>query len=102
MKIYNRVDFGERLSGFEIRITERPVRDGTSSNRCGELKHICQNSSNVVICRPPVTGRYVTIVIPGSKKVLTLCEVQVYGRSVLGTIFVSVWYKCGLAGASSR
>ena len=31
-----------------------------------------------------MVGRYVTIVIPGEKKVLTLCEVEVYGVSVLG------------------
>ena len=102
VKIYNRKDLGERLCCFEIRITESPVRNGTTSDRCGELKHIHQNSNDVVICRPPVTGRYVTIVIPGSKKVLTLCEVRVYGTSVLGKMFVSVWYKRGLAGAPGR
>ena len=102
VKIYNRVDFGERLSGFEIRITERPVHDGGTGNRCGELKHICEDSDDVVICRPPVTGRYVTIVILGRRKILTLCEVQVYGTTVLGKMFVSVWYKRGLAGAPGR
>ena len=29
-------------------------------------------------------GRYVTVVIPGEKKTLTLCEIEVYGTSVLG------------------
>ena len=33
---------------------------------------------------PEVIGRYVTIFIPGDKKILTLCEVEVYGISVLG------------------
>jgi hypothetical protein len=31
-----------------------------------------------------VIGRYVTVVIPGEKKTLTLCEIEVYGTSVLG------------------
>jgi hypothetical protein len=31
-----------------------------------------------------VVGRYVTVVIPEEKKTLTLCEVEVYGTSVLG------------------
>ncbi len=31
-----------------------------------------------------MVGRYVTVVIPGEKKTLTLCEVEVYGASVLG------------------
>ena len=97
VKIYNRSN--QRLCGFEIRVTESSVHDETTSNRCEELKPICQNSSDVVICRPPVTGRYVTIVIPGSHKILTLCEVQVYGTNVLGKMFVSVWYKCSLADA---
>ena len=33
---------------------------------------------------PEVIGRYVTIFIPGEKETLTLCEVEVYGTSVLG------------------
>ena len=93
VKIYNSKYIGERLCGFEIRVTESPVHDGATINRCGELKHIRQNSDDVVICRPPVTGRYVTIVIPGSDKYLILCEVQVYGTSVLGKMYVSVLYK---------
>ena len=100
VKIYNRSN--QRLCGFEIRVTESPVHDGATINRCGELKQSRRNSDDVVICRPPVTGRYVTIVIPGSKKILTLCEVQVYGTSVLGKMYVSVWYECGLAGAPGR
>ena len=31
-----------------------------------------------------MVGRYVTVVIPEEKKTLTLCEVEVYGTSVLG------------------
>ena len=33
---------------------------------------------------PKVIGRYVTVFIPGKNKILTLCEVEVYGTSVLG------------------
>ena len=33
---------------------------------------------------PEVIGRYVTVFIPGEDKVLTLCEVEVYGTGVLG------------------
>ena len=33
---------------------------------------------------PEVIGRYVTVFIPGKNKILTLCEVEVYGTSVLG------------------
>ena len=98
VRIYNRDIVGERLCGFEIRITENLDHDGATSNRCGELKHIRQNSDDVVICRPPVIGRYVTIVIPGSQKILTLCEVQVYGTSVLGKMFVSVWDNVQFSG----
>ena len=34
-------------------------------------------------CVKPVTGRFVTITIPGNRKVLTLCEVLVYGKPAL-------------------
>ncbi|CAB4039940.1 neurotrypsin, partial [Paramuricea clavata] len=38
----------------------------------------------IVSCKPAVVGRYVTVVIPGENKILTLCEVEVYGAGVLG------------------
>ena len=33
---------------------------------------------------PEIIGRYVTVFIPGEDKILALCEVEVYGTSVLG------------------
>ena len=29
-------------------------------------------------CHPPIVGRFVSVVLPGVTKVLTICEVEVY------------------------
>ena len=29
-------------------------------------------------CDPPIVGRYVSVIIPGTRKILTICEVEVY------------------------
>ena len=85
MKIYNRN--GEeaiRLCDFEIRIGDTTAHNGTRSVRCGSLRYVQRDRSDVIACDRPLIGRYVTIVIPGAENILTLCEVEVYGTSVLG------------------
>uniref|UniRef100_A0A3B3UD12 Fucolectin tachylectin-4 pentraxin-1 domain-containing protein n=1 Tax=Poecilia latipinna TaxID=48699 RepID=A0A3B3UD12_9TELE len=51
----------ERINGAEIRIG--------NSNQTSQTINITGG----------MEGLYVTVVIPGSKKILTLCEVEVYG-----------------------
>ena len=84
VKIYNRDRYGWRLCGFEIRIGDTTEKNGMESPRCGRLIHIPTNQDDVVACEPPLVGRYVTIVIAGRTDYLMLCEVEVYGKSVLG------------------
>ncbi|CAB4032024.1 Hypothetical predicted protein, partial [Paramuricea clavata] len=79
VKIVNRDRIGKRLCGFEIRIGDSLESNGITSPRCGTQQHIPSNQEGIVSCVPTVVGRYVTIVIPGEKKTLTLCEVEVYG-----------------------
>jgi hypothetical protein len=50
-----------------------------------------------------VIGRYVTVVIPGEKKTLTLCEIEVYGTSILGmSVEECLFYANRLIGRSGR
>ena len=84
VKIANRDILGKRLCGFEIRIGDNLKNNGIKNPRCGVRQHISTNQDGIVSCEPKVVGRYVTIVLPGENKILTLCEVEVYGASVLG------------------
>jgi len=49
------------------------------SFRAGVIPHIPEGKSLNLTFTKHVEGRYVTVLLPGSDKVLTLCEVEVYG-----------------------
>ena len=78
IRITNRQDCcQDRLSNFEIRIGDYFGEDAEKSPKCGDL-HTISGDSKVISCRGMV-GRFVTIRIPGKRKILTLCEVEVFG-----------------------
>ncbi|RXM27089.1 Pentraxin fusion protein [Acipenser ruthenus] len=66
----------ERLQGAEIRIGDSP--DVSKNARCGVVTDTTPGSVHTFCC-DGLVGRYVTIMIPGRKENLTLCEVEVYG-----------------------
>ncbi|XP_068585933.1 fucolectin-1-like [Cebidichthys violaceus] len=49
------------------------------SSRAGVIPHIPLGRSLKITFTRRVEGRYVTVVLPGAKIILTLCEVEVYG-----------------------
>ena len=49
------------------------------SFRVGVISNIPAGGSYTLNVTNHVEGRYVTVVLPGSGKILTLCEVEVYG-----------------------
>lgn len=65
---------GDRLSNFEVKVGNTDSRDGNT--KCGDLHSVAQGQTLDVYCSGAV-GRYVFVVIPGSSKTLTLCEVEV-------------------------
>ncbi|KAL1272084.1 hypothetical protein QQF64_031100 [Cirrhinus molitorella] len=76
--ITNRADCcPERLNGAEIRIGNSLENNGNSNPICAVVTSIPAGASYGYSC-PYMEGRYVNIIIPGDKKVLTLCEVEVY------------------------
>ena len=80
VRITNRQDCcQQRLSNFEIRIGDYYGTEAGKSPKCGGL-HTIRGASKVIRC-PNMAGRFLTITIPGKKKILTLCEVEVYGFS---------------------
>ncbi|XP_035527560.1 uncharacterized protein LOC118335407 [Morone saxatilis] len=68
-----------RLNGAEIRIGDSLENNGNNNPRVGTIAEIgAAKSFNLPLSDRP-EGRYVTLVLPGSKRILTLCEVEVYG-----------------------
>ena len=51
---------------------------GANNHLCADNIRIPRGRSKTYVCRSKVHGRYLYIRIPGSSKVLTLCEVEVY------------------------
>ena len=78
--IVNRWDCcSDRLHNFEIRIGNSLGNNGNSNPQCGGLHSLNNVQSKVIPCASPLIGRYINIIIPGPRKLLTLCEVQVHG-----------------------
>ncbi|XP_035991244.1 fucolectin-7-like isoform X1 [Fundulus heteroclitus] len=80
ISITNRQDCcTERINGAEIHIGNSLKDEGASNPLVATVSSI-QGGSNLTIKLPEgVEGRYVTILLPGPSRILTLCEVEVCG-----------------------
>ncbi|XP_065150139.1 uncharacterized protein [Paramisgurnus dabryanus] len=67
----------QRLDGAEIHIGNSLENNGNNNTRCGVLYGVAAGQSVSVSCAE-MNGRYVNIIIPGSSKILTVCDVKVY------------------------
>uniref|UniRef100_A0A671P0E2 Fucolectin tachylectin-4 pentraxin-1 domain-containing protein n=1 Tax=Sinocyclocheilus anshuiensis TaxID=1608454 RepID=A0A671P0E2_9TELE len=77
--VTNRIDCcSEHLNGAEIRVGNSLKNNGNDNPKCAVISSIPAGVSYFYLCVGMV-GRYVNLVIPGVMKVLTLCEVEVYG-----------------------
>ncbi|XP_032242798.1 fucolectin [Nematostella vectensis] len=75
--VMNRQDCcGNALNNFEVRVGDSTY--SMSDPTCGTSYSIPQGQGLTITCRPPLRGRYVTIMLHGQDRVLTLCEVEVY------------------------
>ncbi|XP_075776062.1 uncharacterized protein LOC112547121 [Pelodiscus sinensis] len=70
---------GERLKGAEIHVGDSLVNHGKNNPLCGTITYTKPGSLSIICCNG-LEGRYVTIVIPGRKEYLTLCEVEVLSQ----------------------
>ncbi|KAI9515409.1 hypothetical protein NQZ68_026143 [Dissostichus eleginoides] len=68
-----------RLDGAEIHIGDSLQDNGAANPVAGVISHIPAGGSYIMTFTEPVEGLYVSVVLPGSKMNLTLCEVEVYG-----------------------
>nr|XP_055024453.1 fucolectin-1-like [Misgurnus anguillicaudatus] len=69
----------ERLDGAEVRIGNSLENNGNNNTRCAVLYGVPMAQSVSVTC-DDILGRYVNVIIPGSLKILTMCDVQVYQK----------------------
>lgn len=78
--ITNRGDCCEhRINGLQIHIGNSLDENGTANPMVGTISEMAAGESFTQTFTDRVEGRYVTLILPGSKKILTLCEVEVYG-----------------------
>ncbi|XP_036929658.1 uncharacterized protein LOC119005796 [Acanthopagrus latus] len=84
--ITNRRDCcAERINGAEIYIGNSIRDDGFSNPVVAVISQIPAGRSLKITFTSHVEGRYVMVALPGSGRLLTLCEVEVYGyRSPTG------------------
>ncbi|XP_051872036.1 pentraxin fusion protein-like [Pristis pectinata] len=80
IRITNRLDCcSDRIRGAEIRIGNSVQNYGNSNRLCATVQSVEQ--SYTFRC-DGFTGRYVNIMIPGRNRILTLCEVEVFGTKL--------------------
>ncbi|XP_071325144.1 uncharacterized protein [Trachinotus anak] len=78
--ITNRGDCcAERINGAEIHIGNSLQDNGAANPVAGVISTIPAGSSHTLTFSSRVEGRYVTVRLPGTERILTLCEVEVYG-----------------------
>nr|BAK38715.1 F-type lectin 2 [Oplegnathus fasciatus] len=69
----------ERLDGAEIHIGNSLQDNGAANPKAGVISSIPEGSTFTLTFNSRVEGRYVTVLLPGSDRTLTLCEVEVHG-----------------------
>eukprot|EP00662_Eupelagonemidae_sp_cell21_P013479 gene13479-biopygen46217 len=68
-----------RLDGFEVRVGNDATGDRSNNHNCGNGGHgRVRLGATVDVDCAGHRGRYVYVRIPGDRKTLTLCEVEVY------------------------
>ncbi|XP_043101305.1 uncharacterized protein LOC122349358 [Puntigrus tetrazona] len=69
----------EQINNTEIRIGSSLDNDGNNNPICAVIAAIPAGESYSFSCNG-MEGRYVNLIIPGDMKILTLCEVEVFGK----------------------
>ncbi|KAL1272054.1 hypothetical protein QQF64_031070, partial [Cirrhinus molitorella] len=83
----------ERMNGTEIHIGNSLENNGNNNPICAVIPAIPAGESYSYSCGE-MEGRYVNMIIPGNVKMLTLCEVEVYGQGpVLKRSFVKMQFN---------
>uniref|UniRef100_A0A4W6ERG4 Fucolectin tachylectin-4 pentraxin-1 domain-containing protein n=1 Tax=Lates calcarifer TaxID=8187 RepID=A0A4W6ERG4_LATCA len=81
VSVTNRDELAERINNAEIRIGNSAENNGNNNPRCAVIPSIPAAQTATFQCGG-MEGRFVNVYLPGAAKVLTLCEVEVYGGTV--------------------
>ncbi|XP_056655266.1 uncharacterized protein LOC103103854 isoform X4 [Monodelphis domestica] len=80
VSITNRKDCcQEQIKGTMILVGDSPYQGGKFNARCASIPFLDLGIKHVVSCEG-MKGRYVTIIHPGREKVLSFCDVKVFGK----------------------
>ncbi|CAM5087926.1 unnamed protein product [Eretmochelys imbricata] len=78
--VKNREDCcGERIKGAQNHVGDSKAGHGKNNPMCGTITDTRLGSVSTISCNG-LKGRYVTIIIPGRRGILTLCEVEVIAQ----------------------
>ncbi|KAF7644137.1 hypothetical protein LDENG_00227020, partial [Lucifuga dentata] len=69
----------ERINGAQIHVGNSLDDNNATNPLVGVISELMEGKTFTVTFNNLVEGRYVTVVLPGPNKTLTLCEVEVYG-----------------------
>ncbi|KAM8734635.1 fucolectin-6-like [Acanthopagrus schlegelii] len=69
----------ERINGLEVHIGNSVERDGFENPVVARIADIGRAKMFSQTFTDRVEGRYVTLVIPGPRRIITVCEVEIYG-----------------------
>ncbi|XP_015757056.1 PREDICTED: uncharacterized protein LOC107336496 isoform X2 [Acropora digitifera] len=85
------------MTAFEIRIGN----DTSTNTSCGGALSLANGETNPFYCDPPIVGRYVSVVVPGTSKVVSICEVEVYSvRQVSSGVTACRMNSVGVSNSS--
>ncbi|XP_069822712.1 uncharacterized protein [Dendropsophus ebraccatus] len=89
-----------RLNRAEIRIGDSEVHGGRNNPRCAQINSMGLGETFIFDC-DGMEGRFVTIIIPGRKEYLQLCEIQVFAET-LEEGKDEIYYNVALNGIASQ
>uniref|UniRef100_A0A3B1JGW4 Fucolectin tachylectin-4 pentraxin-1 domain-containing protein n=1 Tax=Astyanax mexicanus TaxID=7994 RepID=A0A3B1JGW4_ASTMX len=72
----------EHVDGAEIRIGDSLENEGKDNPLCTIVSSIPAGQTEHYNCTDLLEGSYVTVVLPGEERTLSLCEVEVFGLPV--------------------
>uniref|UniRef100_A0A8C6TWJ1 Fucolectin tachylectin-4 pentraxin-1 domain-containing protein n=1 Tax=Neogobius melanostomus TaxID=47308 RepID=A0A8C6TWJ1_9GOBI len=81
VNVTNTKENPDRLHRAELRIGDSLLNHGNNNPRCAVINSITSGSTRMFHCNgmDGMDGQYVNIVIPGGKRTLHVCEVEVFG-----------------------
>ncbi|XP_074611757.1 receptor-type tyrosine-protein phosphatase S-like isoform X2 [Acropora palmata] len=87
------------MDAFEIRIGN--VTSYSTYTSCGGTLTLGNGGTKPFCCDPPIVGRYVSVVIPGTQKFINVCEVEVYSvRQVSSGVTACRMNSVGVSNSS--